>query len=160
MAKQIRTASADESMAAIVDRGSEVNTLMNNLQVEDKGIKGKIVANISMEPGETTVGLRGNKATAIVTRRVSYSIEFADDAEEIEFQTTFEKGDLCGIATRTIKIEHTANVKLDVIAAALAPLGLIVTANYGLVNKAVEGATGIAKKVAKEKIVNAVKYEE
>ena len=69
--KEIRIVTASEDVAAIIDRGAEVKTQLDNLTYEDKGLKVKIgqLAQDAFDPevGETSIRLEGNSAIATVS---------------------------------------------------------------------------------------------
>lgn len=75
--KEIRMIVASEDLAAIVDRGYNLDTDMKNKTFEDKGIKTKITESVSgqMEMGETSVKVEGKEAIAMVTAAESVELD-------------------------------------------------------------------------------------
>jgi len=68
--KKIRMVTAStEDKAAIIDRGAEVKTSLENLTYEDKGVKVKIseIAEVELVEDETSIRLEGNEAIATVS---------------------------------------------------------------------------------------------
>lgn len=71
---RVVTASSDE--AAIIDRGADVKTQLDNLGYEDKGLKTKIgeIAANRLEDDETNIRLEGNRAVATVSETEKLTI--------------------------------------------------------------------------------------
>jgi len=65
----LRAITASEDMASLIDQGAEVDTEIKNLSFRDKALKGKITEGISpsMEEGEKSLVVNGNKASATIT---------------------------------------------------------------------------------------------
>jgi hypothetical protein len=79
--KQIRVASVNEKIAALIDRGSEIDETQKNLTVEEKGIK-KILGDEAeklLEKDETSVKLSGNKALASIVATEKYELNASHD---------------------------------------------------------------------------------
>lgn len=75
--KEMRMIVASEDLAAIVDRGYDLDTEIKNKTFEDKGIKTKITESVSgqIQTGETSVRLEGNVGVAVVTAVESMELD-------------------------------------------------------------------------------------
>lgn len=75
--KEMRMIVASEDLAAIVDRGYNLDTDIKNNTFEDKGIKTKITETVSgqMVAGETSVKVEGKVAVAVVTAVESVELD-------------------------------------------------------------------------------------
>jgi len=67
--REIKAVEASADVAAIIDRGSDVDIQIKNLSSEDKGLKTKITeaAQNQLNPGELSVRLLGKTAAAVVS---------------------------------------------------------------------------------------------
>lgn len=74
--KEIRLVTASVDEAAIIDRGADVKTQLDNLGYEDKGLKTKIceIAANQLAEGETSIKLEGNRAVATVSETEKMTI--------------------------------------------------------------------------------------
>ncbi len=100
MAKGIRVVTASADMAAIIDRGADVDIELKNLGFEDEGLKKKIreAATSSMMEGETTLRLEGEKAAAVVSASEKMQVRAAAEQFD-ELKGVVKKGLLEGVVT-------------------------------------------------------------
>jgi hypothetical protein len=98
---RVITASAD--MAAIVDRGADVDENLKNLTYEDKGLKAKITeaGSEAMEGDETSVKLEGSHARALISTSERLDID-ASAERYSEMKAAVDKGLLEGIVDRKL----------------------------------------------------------
>jgi hypothetical protein len=164
---RIITASAD--VAAIIDRGAEVDESLKNLTYEDKGLKLKIteVGAESMEDEETSVKLEGQAARALVSS--SERLEIDASAERYnEVKEAIDKGLLEGVIDRKLVLTVPQG---DVIRAeeALKAAGIEATVSESVSVKAADWRKaqqsevasadhGIARSALKDCLVSKVSY--
>jgi len=106
MAKRdIRKVAASSDVAAIIDRGADVNTQIKNLGFEDKGLKTKITeaAQGQLIKDELSVRLEGNTAAAIVSGAEKLEIDVG--AEEFTtVRVALDKGFLKDVIDRKLNL--------------------------------------------------------
>jgi hypothetical protein len=100
MAKDIRAITASADMAAVIDRGADVDVELKNLQVEDKGLKAKITACLSEEMAEGEGGIRAKGTKAAVVVSTSEKMEVDASSERFpELQEAVHGGFLTNVVT-------------------------------------------------------------
>lgn len=103
--REIKAVEASADVAAIIDRGADVDSQIKNLGFEDKGLKTKITeaAQNQLNPGELSVRLVGKTSAAVVSGvekiELDYNSEHWKTARE-----ALDKGLLQGVIeiTRTL----------------------------------------------------------
>jgi len=133
---RIITASAD--VAAIVDRGAEVDENLKNLTYEDKGLKVKIteVGSEAMEDGESSVKLEGSSSRALVSSSEKLDID-ASAERYPEMKDAVDKGLLEGVVTRKMVLTVPQG-DVDRAAEALKAAGIDATVSESLSVKAAD----------------------
>lgn len=103
--KEIRMLTASGDMAAVVDRGSDLDTQIKNLTFEDKGIKTKLTETFSKEigRGETSVKVGGTRAAAVITAAESVAVDYASD-KFAGLMKDVESGLLDGVVERKMSL--------------------------------------------------------
>jgi len=109
MAKKVRTASVDASVAKLIDDGAKKDQELKNIEVELAGIRATVTrtANEKFEEGETSLRLEGNVANALATRKTSFSLEFDGDADEKAFEEAFAEGTFDSAVRASIAVNVT-----------------------------------------------------
>ena len=103
--REIRIITASSDVAAIIDRGADVDTQLKNLGYEDKGLKTKIAeaAQNQLSVDELSVRLVGQKSAAVVS-----GVEKVDlDAGAEKFaivRAAIDKGLLAEYVERTVSL--------------------------------------------------------
>lgn len=103
--KEIRSIVASEDIAAIVDKGGDVDVKLKNLSFEDKGIKTKLadVVKDEFSENETSVRLRGTTSTALISS--SEKIEINTGAENFSvLKSIIDGGLLEGIVEKKLSL--------------------------------------------------------
>jgi len=170
----VRVITASEDMAAIVDRGADVDESLKNLTYEDKGLKTKIseAGSEAMEGDETSVKLEGANARALVSSAEKLEID-ASAERYSEMKDAVDKGLLEGIVDRKLVLTVPQG-DVDRAAEALQTAGIDATVSESLsvkksdVKKAEESevastdhatAQGALKDCLVSKVSYRVKYE-
>jgi len=98
--KEIRMITASADQAAIIDKGADVKTRLDNLTYEDRGIKLKIgeMAAGEMAEGETNIRLEGREAVATVTASERFTVK-ASAERYPALQTAVKNGFLRSVVT-------------------------------------------------------------
>lgn len=137
--KEIRVITASGDLASVVDRGADVETLVENLTYESKGLKTKIseAASGHKWDSELSVRLRGNTATAIATSVEKVELDVSASTYP-DFKAALDKGFLTDVVDKKLKLV----IPPDQISAAMAILS-----QSGLKVSMVEELTTTAKKV-------------
>lgn len=141
MAKKsdIRIITASEDLAGLVDHGSDVDTQINNLTYESKGIKSKLAdeAALAKEDSEVSVKFQGKIATALVSSVEKVEIDVNAESYP-ECKGHIDSGLLSGVVEKKLKLV----VPPEQVAAAMAILSA-----SGLKVSLVEELSTTAKKV-------------
>jgi len=103
--REIKVFTASSDIAAVIDRGAEVDAQIKTLGTEDKGLKTKITdsAQSQLSDDDLSVRMMGSKAAAVVS-----SVERIDlDAGHEQFpivRAAIDKGLLQGVIERTVSL--------------------------------------------------------
>jgi hypothetical protein len=103
--REIKAVTASADVAAIIDRGADVDTQIKNLTFEDKGLKGKIseAAQAQLNEDELSVRLLG-KTAAVVVSGVE-KIDLNTGAEQFpQVREAIKNGLLTGIVERSLSL--------------------------------------------------------
>jgi hypothetical protein len=133
-----RVITASEDVAAIIDRGADVDESLKNLTYEDKGLKAKITeaGSDAMEGDETSVKLEGATSRALVS--ASEKLEINASAERYsEMKSAVDKGLLEGVVLRKLVLTVPQG-DVDRAAEALQAAGIEVSVSESLSVKKVD----------------------
>jgi hypothetical protein len=125
MAKKIsRTMTASDDVAAIVDRGGEVDVQMKNLSTEDKGIKKRIADEVErgLQDGELSLRLEGKKAVAAVSVVEKYELNASADRFE-DADKAIRAGQF-GDVVKVVKVLNIPPAKVEAAFAVLKQMGM------------------------------------
>lgn len=130
--REIKAVTASADVAAIIDRGADVDAQLKNLKFEDSGLKTKITeaGQNQMFDGELSVRLLGQKSAAIVSGVEKVEL----DASASEFpvvRAAIDKGLLEGTVERTIQLVVPPG-DVERAAAALVKAGIRATVSESL----------------------------
>ena len=103
--REIKAVEASSDVAAIIDRGADIDSQIKNLGFEDKGIKTRIVEIVKTQLNENELSVRliGKTSAAVV----SGVEKFEMDVNSEDFKTVREacyNGFLVGIVDRTVSL--------------------------------------------------------
>lgn len=137
--KEIRIITASEELAAVIDRGADLETQVENLTYESKGIKAKIsfAANGQKAETEISVKLKGNLSTAIATSVEKVELDVSSPTYP-EFKKAVDAGFLTDVVEKKLKLV----IPPEQVAAAMAILS-----TSGLKVSLVEEFSTSAKKI-------------
>lgn len=106
MAKRdIKAVTASADVAAIIDRGADVDAQLKNLGFEDKGLKTKITdsARNQLDEGELSVRLLGKTSAAVVSG--VEKVELDVGAEQFpQVRAAIDGGLLAGVVERSVSL--------------------------------------------------------
>lgn len=121
MAKKItaRTMAASDDVAAIIDRGGEVDTQLKNLSCEDKGIKKRLADEVvpNLQGGELALRLEGKLSVAAISCVEKYEVDAA-----CEKFSEADKAIRAGVFGDAVKVVKSLAVPADKVEAAYAVL--------------------------------------
>jgi len=103
--REIRAVTADSDVAAIIDRGADVDTQIKTLSSEDKGLKSKITeaAQNQLDDHELSVRLVGKKSAAVVSG--VEKIELDMGAEQFpQVRAAIDVGLLANVVERSVSL--------------------------------------------------------
>ncbi len=100
--REIKAVTASADVAAIIDRGADVDAQIKNLGFEDKGLKGKITeaARNQLDEGELSVRLLGKFASATVSGVEKIDLDMSSE-QFPKVREAINNGLLNGIVDRT-----------------------------------------------------------
>lgn len=173
--REIKAVQAEGDVAAIIDRGADIDAQIKNLGFEDKGIKTQITnkAMDQLDEGELSVRLLGKTSAAVVSG--VEKIELNPAAEQYpQVLAAVRSGLLNGIVSRTLGITIAAE-DVERAAAELAKAGITATVtetvklvdtsvltdpSHAMVGSVQEGEAVVAlSKCVKNDLSFRVKYE-
>ena len=111
--REIKAVQASADVAAIIDRGADVDADIKNLGFEDKGLKGKIseAAQNQMDAGDLSVRLLGKNSAAVVSG--VEKIELDASAEQFpKVREAIDKGLLTDYVERTLTLVVPSDVAI------------------------------------------------
>jgi len=134
----LRVITASDDLAAVVDRGAELDKQIKELSKEDSGVKSKIIEQMSgeIQDGEVSVKIQGNEAVAVLTASESMSVD--SGAEQFpSLRESLDKGFLQTVVEEKISlivppedVERAAQILKDA--------GIDATTSYSVSAKAVD----------------------
>ena len=103
--REIKAVQASSDVAAIVDRGADVDVQIKNLGFEDKGLKTKITeaAQNQLNPGELSVRLIGKTAAAVVSGVEKIELDVSAESFSIVREAILN-GLMTGIVERNVSL--------------------------------------------------------
>ena len=114
--REIRAVKADMDIAAVIDRGADIDTKLKNLGFEDRGIKMRLteVAGEQLSDGELSVRLLGKESAAVISRVEKKELDTSSESFP-KVRDAIVNGILDGIVSRSVsiaipegEIEHAA----------------------------------------------------
>lgn len=105
MARNIRAVVVSADVAAVIDRGADVDTVIKNLSNEDKGLKTKITeaAQNQLDEFELSVRLLGKTAAAVVSGVEKLDLDVGSE-QFPQVREAIDKGLLSGVVERTVSL--------------------------------------------------------
>jgi len=134
----LRVITASEDLAAVVDRGAELDKELKKLGKEDAGIKSTITNKFKgqIQEGEVSVKVQGNEAVAVLTASESMSVD--SGAEQYpSLRESLDSG-LLGTVVEQKKALVVPPDDVDRAADILKEAGIQASVNYSVSVKAVD----------------------
>jgi hypothetical protein len=103
--REIRAVEASSDVAAIIDKGADIDTQITNLGFEDKGLRKKVenLAKEQMGDGDLSLRLLGKTSAALVSG--VEKVELNMSAEQFpDVQAAISKGLLAGLVDRNLTL--------------------------------------------------------
>lgn len=103
--REIKAVAASADVAAIIDRGADVDAQIKNLGFEDKGLKTKITeaAQNQLDEGELSVRLLGKTAAAVVSGVEKVELDVGSE-QFSQVREAIDKGLLTDVIERTVSL--------------------------------------------------------
>jgi len=138
MAKEIRAITASEDIAAVIDRGAEVDKQIKTLGAEDKGIKSRIVDVLSgeIQGGEQSIRIQASQAAAVLTASESMSVDASSESYP-QLQEALEEGELATVVEQKKELVVPPH-EIEEAARVLKAAGILATITYSVSVKAVD----------------------
>jgi hypothetical protein len=168
--REIKAVQAEGDVAAIIDRGADIDAQIKNLGFEDKGIKTQITnkAMDQLDEGELSVRLLGKTSAAVVSGVEKIELNPASE-QYPQVLAAVRAGLLNGIVSRTLGITIAAE-DVERAAAELAKVGIAATVtetiklvgnpDFSMVGSVQAGEAVVAlSKCVKNDLSFRVKYE-